>query len=364
MTEPEIAAIYFPSWHADRRRDAYLGDGFTEWELVRAGRPRFPEHRQPIVPLDGHLDESDPAVMSGIVRRAADAGVSAFLWDWYWYDEADFLNRPLDETYLALPDPAVQFALMWANHDWRDVFPARTEGEPALWWPGAVDAEQFDRMCEVIVHRYLVEPSYWKVDGAAWFSVFSYETLLEGLGGAEAAAAALRRFRDMARAAGVGELHLNVLNHWFDVDPAELRAVGFDSIGSYGWGDVMPLDRGPTLAYGPWAEENEARWEAEAARQSLPFVPTVTMGWDSTTRVHQDDPMVVTEWPHLPVVVDPDPDRFEQSVRRAREHVERHRTPPVVIVNAWNEWTEGSYLEPDERFGDAFPLALRRGSGR
>lgn len=364
MTDPQIAAIYFPSWHADARRDERLGAGFTEWDLVRAGRPRFAGHQQPLEPLDGYLDETDPATMRGILDRAADAGVDAFLWDWYWYDEADFLNRPLDETYLAEPDPRVRFALMWANHDWKDVFPARVDRAPELWWPGAVDPAQFDRMCAVIIRRYLAAPSYWRVDGAAWFSVFSYTTFVDGLGGVDAAADAVGRFREASRAAGTGEVHVNVLNHWADADPDALKAIGFDSVGSYGWGDFMPVDRGPVLGYAEWAAENEQRWAVEAQRQRIPYVPTVTMGWDSTTRVHPDDPQIVTEWPHLPVVVDPTPERFEESVRRARGHLAERGGPPVVIVNAWNEWTEGSYLESDTRFGDAYQLALRRAAGR
>ncbi len=37
-----------------------------------------------------------------------------------------------------------------------------------------------------------------------------------------------------------------------------------------------------------------------------------------------------------------------QSVSRA------HVQEPLVFVNAWNEWAEGTHLEPDDRFGRAW----------
>jgi hypothetical protein len=353
----DIAAIYFPSWHADPRRDAHLGEGFTEWDLVRAGRPRFEGHHQPIVPLAGHRDESHPEVMRNIVATAAGAGVTAFLWDWYWYDGSDFLNRPLDEAYLALEQPGVSFALMWANHDWKNVFPATTSGVPDQWWPGAVDAAEFERMTDAVIERYLLHPSHWRVGGRAWFSIFSLGTFIDGLGGLDEARAALEGFRRRAGAAGAGELHLDALGTYAHLAPEEIEGLGLDSVGTYGWGDHMPLDRGLTIDYDSWVAENEERGRAESARQRIPYVPVVTMGWDSTTRVHQDDELVLTGWPHYPVVVDATPEAFGASLTRAIT-AQASSSVPVVVVNAWNEWTEGSYLEPDERYGDGYLRAL------
>lgn len=355
----EVAAVYFPSWHADSRRDAFLGDGFTEWDLVRAGRARFDGHIQPLVPSSGYRDESDPDVMRAIVDEAADAGIGAFLWDWYWYEGADFLSRPLDDAYLTLDSPRVAFALMWANHDWKDVFPAGVDAEPPLWWPGAVDTEQFGRMTRAVIDRYLTTDAAWRPEGAAWFSIYSLRTFVDGVGGLAAAREALSRFRDDARAAGAGELHLNTLGHYDPYTPDELVELGLNSVGTYGWGDHMPRDRGTRIPYAEWVAENEERWDDQKRLQRLPYVPTVTVGWDSTTRVRQDDPMRVTGWPHLPVVIERTAEQFAGSLRRAIARQEREDGPGVVIVNAWNEWTEGSYLEPDAAYGDTYVRALR-----
>jgi len=91
----QVAAFYFPQYHRDPQNDTWHGNGWTEWELVRAATPRFPGHQQPKVPLWGHEDEDDPAVMARKIDAAADYGVDAFIFDWYWYNGAPFLNAAI-----------------------------------------------------------------------------------------------------------------------------------------------------------------------------------------------------------------------------------------------------------------------------
>ncbi|GAA2098348.1 glycoside hydrolase family 99-like domain-containing protein [Microlunatus panaciterrae] len=358
---PDVAAIYFPSWHADPRRDEKLGPGWTEWELIRAGRPRFPGHYQPIVPQWGYLDETEPANMRRSLQVAGRYGIDAFLWDWYFYDGDDFLNRPLDETYLALDEPEVKFALMWANHTWIDVFPLTSKKEPEVWFPGAVDLAQFRRLVAVVVERYLSSPYYWRVDGAAWFTVFHIQELLDGLGGVEAAAAALTEFRAAAEAAGVGPLHLNAMGGWQQQGIEVLAALGFDSFGPYNWSDLMPRDQGIEVDYARWRADAAAQWRADqdaADALGLSYIPNLTMGWDSTTRVDQDDQNVPSSWPMLPVVTGNTPAEFGAAAADLRAFLDSRPDCPALTVNAWNEWTEGSYLEPDERYGLGYLEAL------
>lgn len=361
----QVAAIYFPSWHVEPRRDAHHGPGWSEWELVKAGRPRFPGHRQPLEPAWGYADECDPAVMARSVATAAAHGIDAFLWDWYWYDGADFLNRPLDEAYLKLPDPRTKFALMWANHDWHDVFPARPGVKPARIWSAKVNAHQFRAMTDVIIARYLTHPAYWRVDGAAWFTIFMLHELQDGLGGVEATAAALADFRARACAAGAGELHINAMGYrWPHNQRMSLQAIGIDSYGPYNWLAQLPLHRGLSVPYREWRLAAEAFRVTGHARCDLPHIPNVTMGWDSTTRVCQESELVIDRWPMLPVVVDNTPDEFGQAVRNALTYLDRRAGPRVLTINAWNEWTEGSYLEPDTTHGTAYLTALATALGR
>jgi hypothetical protein len=359
----QVAAIYFPSWHSDPRRDNELGAGFTEWQLVKDGKPRFDGHYQPIEPLWGHADETETMAMQRSCDAAARAGIHSFLWDWYWYEEADYLNRPLDETYLGLTEPGVGFALMWANHDWADVFPARTGVTPEVLHPGAVTEEAFVRMMDVVIARYFASPQYWRVDGAAWFTIYRLDVLLDGLGGVEATMRLLAEFRHKAEVAGVGALHFNVLDGWQALAAADIANLGIDSVGHYNWASVLPKDKGLDVDYAGWRTAAVAQWHRDHANfvektdGALRYIPNITMGWDSSARVSQDDQLIVSEWPFLPIVTGNTPGEFGQSCQAAHDFAAA-TTAGVVIVNAWNEWTEGSYLEPDKRYEYGYIQAL------
>jgi hypothetical protein len=115
----EIFTIYFPSWHPDRHYEQWYGKGFSEWELVKNTKPLFDGHQQPKCPQWGYFDESDPEMMIKQIDLAADSGITGFLFDWYWYNGVQFLEKPLDEAFLNAPNRnRLKFALMWANHNW------------------------------------------------------------------------------------------------------------------------------------------------------------------------------------------------------------------------------------------------------
>src|SRR3546814_13020189 len=58
-----VAAYYFPNYHTgDPRNEHHKGAGWSEWEFVKAAKPRFPEDQQHKVPLWGNIEEKDPTV--------------------------------------------------------------------------------------------------------------------------------------------------------------------------------------------------------------------------------------------------------------------------------------------------------------
>jgi hypothetical protein len=360
--DTHVAAIYFPSWHDEPRRSATLGPGWTEWELIRNGRPRFEGHYQPIVPEWGFADETDPANLKRSCDAAATAGIDAFLWDWYWYDEQDFLNRPLNETYLSLDAPAVQFALMWANHDWVDVFPARGGAPGDTIWDGEVDRRQFRDVAEIIIERYFTSPHYWKPDGRNWFTIYQLDTLEAGLGGYDQTREALTEFRELSAVSGTGDIHFNTMGGYHAHSPEDLARLGIDSVGEYTWGGRLPLDRGLEIDYAAWRIDASRQWKAndERFRPDIGYIPNLTMGWDSTPRVNQDEELEISTWPFLPVVTGNSPDEFGKAAEDILHFLDTRDAPRIMTINAWNEWTEGSYLEPDNRYGMRYLDALKR----
>lgn len=367
---PEIAAYYFPNYHPNPQNSARYGTNWTEWDLMRAAKPRFPGHAQPKVPAWGYEDESRPEVMARKISAAADHGVTTFIFDWYWYGTNRFLERGLEQGFLQATNSArLQFALMWANHEWVELFPARADGRRDLIYPTATTRDSFDRMSDYIVRNYFSQPNHWKLDGRPYFSIYEMMTLVRELGGIEATRAALDRFRARTKAAGFPDLHLNAVawglkpptNHPTVKSAADLvRALGVDSVTSYCWLHHVYPDQFPTTDYAAVAARSALVWES--LRRDLPVVyfPNVSMGWDSTPRTEQDVEFNSGAYPYTPVLAGNTPEQFRRALERARDFLKAaNGGPRVLTLNAWNEWTEGSYLEPDTLTGMQYLEAIR-----
>ncbi len=371
----QIGAYYFPGFHPDPLTGASHGPGWTEWELTKRAEPRFPGHQQPKKPLWGYEDESDPRAFTKKIDAAADNGLHHFLFDWYWYHDGPFLNRALDEGYLGAPNNGrLQFALMWANHDWVDIQPAKLSSKPALLHPGAVDARVFDHLTDHVIDKYFKHPSHWKIDGAPYFCVYELYRLIQGLGGVEPARTALARFRQKTKAAGFPDLHLNAVLWGVQILPGEqqvrnpkelLSVLGFNSTTSYVWIHHVRLEQFPVTPYKEVAVKAAALWQRAAQDFGLPYHPNVTMGWDASPRTCQSDRFLNQGYPFMPTLGGNTPQAFRDALQAAKTFLDASpRQPRILTINAWNEWTEGSYLEPDQVHGFEYLKAIREVFGR
>ena len=184
--EITVAAYYYPCEHPDPRWDKAKYPGFTEWDLVRKAKPRFPGHKQPKVPLWGYTDESDPKVMAQKIDAAANYGVNAFIFDWYYYDDGPYLQGALERGFLqATNNSRIKFGLMWANHDWFDIQGYNPADKVKLLYPGKVTPATWDKITDLVIARYFKHPSYWKIDGKPYFSIYEMSLFLENFGSVE-----------------------------------------------------------------------------------------------------------------------------------------------------------------------------------
>lgn len=279
-----VACYYFGNYHpGDPRNVKSKGPNWSEWELVKAARPRFPGHRQPNVPLWGYADESDPKVMAQKIVAAAGHGIGAFIFDWYYYNDGPFLDRPIDLGFLkAENNSRLKFAFMWANHDWLEIHPYRRGMERRVLYPGAVTPENFDKICDHVIGSYFRHPSYWRIDGRPYFSFYDLTTLLDSFGSVEATRGGLDKFRAKAAAAGLPGLHLNAVVWGRPILPGErkpadaaqlVKDLGFDSVTSYVWIHHVPLPQLQT-------DYNEVRdayfryWKRRSGDSMCPTFPT------------------------------------------------------------------------------------------
>lgn len=365
----EIGVYYFPNYHIDARNDKWHGRGWNEWELVKAAKPRFEGHYQPRVPMWGYEDESDPNVMNKKIKAASENGIDSFIFDWYWYNDGPFLNKALEQGFLKAKNKNdLKFALMWANHDWTDIHPCTRQLDPPVLAHGIITPEAFEGMTDYIIENYFTQENYWRIDGALYMSVYMPSNLVNGFGSVEKTREALDKFRNKVRSRGLGELHLNSVVWCRQILPGEtivedinrfLDDLGFDSVTSYVWiHHYLPQDK-LKVTYDEMIKNCTPLFYKYKEEYKLPYYPNVTVGWDSSPRTIMTDKYEVIDYPFNPVVVDNTPDKFKTALEQVKEFMDKTNTR-MFTINAWNEWTEGSYLEPDEKCGMGYLEAINK----
>jgi len=367
--EITVASYYFPNYHTDDPRNIInKGPGWSEWELVKDAKPRFPGHHQPNVPAWGYLDEKDPEVMSKKISSAVNNGIDCFIFDWYMYEDGPFLNQCLDDGFLKAKNcNQIKFGLMWANHDWVDIHPYTRGVKQKLLYPGEVSANRFDEICDFVIQEYFTRPNYWKIDGKAYFSIYDVQKFLNGFGSPEAAKAAMDRMRQKALAAGLKGVHWNLVAWGNPILPAEketdtaelIKMLGFDSATSYVWIHHVELPDTQT-DYNYVRDAYFAHWDKAKAEYGVPYFPNVTMGWDPTPRCNIKSEWANVGYPFMNTIKNNTSENFMKALEMTRKRLlSDPGGPRIMNINCWNEWTEGSYLEPDTVNGMEYLEAIK-----
>jgi hypothetical protein len=366
-TTYKTAAYYFPNYHVDAMNEEAMGAGWTEWELLKKSSIRYPNHKPQAFPTWGFFDEADPAFMRRQVDEASRIGIDAFLFDWYWFKDQPFLSRPLDEAFIQHgAGEKMEFALMWANMHWYDIFPAGNVSfdKQRVIFENEPSTKIWDAMTDHIASNYFTQPNYLCIDGRPFFFIFDLQNFIEGFESLEKASEALRKFDDKARAVGHQGVHYSfrasqkiaLASSWsLSLSQKEVAArLGISSVGDYGWEFENPMDGNffPEYPTEKWADANMASWASKASELELPYSPCVQVGWDSTSRCVQGQDFEPIGYPWWPVVADNGAVTLQRSLEAAKKFAEEHKSP-LITINAWNEWTEGSVLLPCERHGDS-----------
>ena len=370
----EVAAYVFPNYHASALHNKIYAPGWTEYNLIRSARPWFEGHQQPRTPLLGELDESLPSTWEVYNRLCKSSGIDVLLWDWYWYDGKPCLHEALEEGFLEAKNTNdVKFACMWTNHPWYILYPTKqTNGQNA--YPPSFDAPDFSyeeafRSLSYIVTRYFNQSNYWKIDGKPVICIWDARRLEQrlGLAGVQRLFTELREF---ARKQGHAGIHFHITGF----SSANMKATGYNTVGSYNpldWiaGRFQPNEielpdygvAAADVAYKLWPEHHRDF--------DIPYVPAIGAGWDSTPRYVK--PSVRPSkgdrkaWPGCTIFVNESPAAFKAFVQSSFAYLNRHpEVPRFVTIACFNEWSEGHYLLPDNRFGYGMLNALGEAVGK
>ena len=361
MKQYDIAAYIWPSYTGkEPRARQFWEQGKGEWQSVLSAEKRTEDQILPRRPLWGTVDEADPAVMEFQIREATRHGVNVFIYDWYWYDRRPFLEQCLDEGFLGAPNNGdMRFYLMWANHDAGYTWDKRQSDLDEIVWLGSQPREEFDRVCRRVIDLYFTRPNYYKIDGCPVFMIYDVMNLVKGLGGIDSTREALDHFRALVKEAGFPELHLQ-LTVWSEgainvsgVDANRsgsardiVRMLGFDSVTHYQFVHFTDCNRD----YAEILPDVQKEWDRLRTEYDVPYYPHVTVGWDNNPR-HR--------FLTLPIMKNNTPENFKKGLEMAKDYADRYNDVPLITVNSWNEWTEMSYLEPDDVYGYGYLEAIR-----
>jgi Glycosyltransferase WbsX len=219
-------------------------------------------------------------------------------------------------------------------------------------------------MTDHIVNTYFRSSSYWMLDQCPYFSIYELFNFVASMGGVRPAAKAIEDFREKTRAAGFRDLHLNAVTWGVKLLPGQTEVVDLkslleqlqiDSTTSYVWLHHAQMSSFPVAQYDAMAKKYEEYRATASEKLGKPYFPNVSMGWDSSPRACQSDVYVKKDYPFLPVVQGNSPENFGNALRSAKSFLDNspYLKNKVLTINSWNEWTEGSYLEPDtvNRYG-------------
>ncbi len=355
----DVAAYVWPAYHPEPRwaELGIFGDGKGEWQNLYESAKRTPDDCQGVKPLWGYESEADPVVVARKIDAATAAGVNVFIYDWYWYGGRPFLEDALDKGFLGAKNcERMKFYIMYANHSvnrlWDNKVGRKSKNEVV--WPAKISDADWRTIVARWIGQYFRRPNYYRIKGCPVLMIYSGEAFVEWDGEA-VAKDRIAYLRQETRKAGFPDVHLQLrLSRTVDL--------GADSMTLYNWRDMTrkrvdsPIE--PELTYREWGEMalkamDDAK--AIAAEKKTVFFPNVTCGWDTNARYPKNE--------RRPIVHGPNPRDFGEFASRMKAWADANvpkGMPKLITVNAWNEWTEGAYLEPDDRFGYGYLNALWR----
>jgi len=336
-----LIAFHLPQFHPIPQNDRWWGEGFTEWTLVRHAQPLFSGHDQPRAPAEatGYYDLTAPGILERQALLARAYGIGAFAFYHYWFSGTLLLERPLQLWLRA--GPTFPFCVAWANEPWTRAWDGRSDVvlQPQMYGDASVWRRHF---------RYLL-PAFR--DARALRVGERPLFLIYRAGHIPQLAAMLDVWRQEAERHRVERLFVVAMLSGFEDGRSDVLSA-VDAVCEFAPFAARPYRSGPSTRANGFIDNYSRAWE-ELLR--IPDVHQVQfrgafVRFDNTPRrgtqgVVYDGASANTYRHYLTI----------QLRRALRLPIDKR----FVFVNAWNEWSEGCYLEPDTHCGDAYLAATR-----
>lgn len=354
-------AFYLPQYHQVPENDLWWGEGYTEWSSLKKGQQRFDGQYQPRIPLNNnYYDLKDIDVIRWQANLAKKHGVNSFCVYHYWFDGKLLLEKPM-ENFLH-SEIEFPFFFCWANETWTTVWNDRPNERKILASNDYSNSENWDKHFYYCLD-FFKDKRYIKKDNKPLFVI--YNPIV------------------------INYLNLkNLLNRWNEL-AIKNGFAGMTYLYQTG-NSLCFMDNGRkklfdyALEYYPgltdWRSKNIFSYYFDIFKRRI-----VTSHDDAATLLQDYDniwkkimnyippkesniiPGAFTDWDNSPrrkfgakIILNSSPEKFKyyfkEQLLRAKELYKKN----MVVIFAWNEWSEGGYLEPDERYKYGYLEAIKQ----
>jgi len=337
----KLIAFYLPQFHPIPENDEWWGKGFTEWTLVSGAIPQFVGHYQPRLPGElGFYDLRVPEIQERQVELARKYGIFGFCFHYYWFGGKRLLDLPLKQ-FLGNTDLDFPFCLCWANESWT----RRWDGLDHEVLIAQAHSPDDDLAFIEGIEPALRDRRYIRVNGRLLLVVYRPGLLPDPKASAQ-------RWRDYCARKSLGGLYLVAVQAFETKDP---RPLGFDAAVEFPphglavgapilnsqMNIVNPNYQGVICDYSYLIESAK-----KISRADFTLFRGVCPSWDNEARKLGKGMTYQNSTPAL----------YQEWLAEACKFAAKESDPDkrFVFINAWNEWSEGAYLEPDRRYGYAY----------
>lgn len=346
----KLLAYNLPAYHRIPENDAWWGEGFTEWDNVRRGKPLYKDHLQPMVPYGEYY--YDLSRKEDVIRQAELAkayGLAGFVYYHYWFNGRQLFEKPC-EILLDQKDVNLDYCFCWANEQWTRTWDGK-DGQVLL--PQVFGGqEDWEKHLQYFL-PFFSDDRYLKKDGKPMLFIYS--------------ASRIPHFDEMMdywnlriRDYGFGGIYLTEFISTINPRAASKYSQAvteFEPIYSnrFGIGNFKKMYRvlckklkiTEYLNYDKVWNKLLDRTRTYGGRE---IFQGAFCSWDNTPRKGKAGL----------VLKGSSPEKFEFYLRKLARQKRRDASGDFVIINAWNEWGEGAMLEPSEQYGFRYLEAVRR----
>lgn len=336
--EAKVITFYLPQFHTFPENDQWWGKGFTEWTNTKKAKPKFNGHYQPREPHEdiGYYALDNVISIKKQVEIAKQHGIYGFCFYYYWFSGKRLLEKPLD-ILLKNPDIQFPFCLCWANENW-----TRT-------WDGLekdILIEQKYQEKDPVnfikdIKKYITDSRYIRINDKPVILVYAPDSIPDF-------PKTIRIWRETARKIGIGEILIwsksTIMDHDFKNSSLVDAEFDFAPTGHTFRNSFIESNSERTLLdYTKLVHDYQSRHLYYNHFPIKPFYYSCTLGWDNSPRRQKGYCALVNysteefyNW--LSLIIAETKRRYPKDKR-------------YVFINAWNEWGEGAYLEPDKKYG-------------